>query len=178
MVGVIDWLKTYALAIACVVAAAGLASTGVQSLRLANAKTDLAKEQKARSDDRATAEAGARLANDNYRAEEARRAKERQEALDAKEAQLVSLRADIALRDAAAGRLQERVAALVAAAREAARNPEAPRPSPAADDATGVLADVLGRCVARVRLLASVADERGAAGATCERVYDSLSEVP
>lgn len=172
---IVDWFKTNALVIASVAAVAGWGMVGVQQLRVAGLKTDVANEQRDRAAERQAAEKSARLANDNYRAEEARRAKERQEALDAKEALLASLRADLALRDAAAGRLQERVAALVAAAREAARNPTAAPAGPPAEDATGVLADVLGRCVARVQLLATVADERGAAGATCERVYDSLN---
>lgn len=38
-----------------------------------------------------------------------------------------------------------------------------------------MLADVLGRCIARVRLLATAADERGAAGALCEREYDEVT---
>ncbi len=172
---IIAWLLRYAIVLLSAAALAGWGMVGVQAIRLASAKASLATEQRDRARERADAEKAASDANSNYRAEETRRAKERQEALDAKEAQLVSLRADIALRDAAAGRLQERVAALVAAARAAASNPAPAQPGTPAEDATGMLADVLGRCIARVRLLAEVADERGAAGATCERVYDSLT---
>jgi len=45
-------------------------------------------------------------------------------------------------------------------------------------DAAGMLADVLGRCIARVRFLASVADERGTAGELCERSYEALNPSP
>ena len=59
----------------------------------------------------------------------------------------------------------------------AARNPGLAIGSPPTDDATGVLADVLGRCVARVQRLAAIADERGRAGQLCERAYDALTET-
>lgn len=176
------FIARYALVGSLILAGLGWAAAGVQAVRLAGTKTSLAgtktslaKEQKDRSDERAAAEKSARLDSETYRREEQLRAAEHQKALDDKEALLVGMRADIAVRDAAAGRLQERVTALVAAARATARDSQVAQPSPPADDAAGMLADVLGRCVARVRLLATVADERGAAGATCERLYDSLS---
>lgn len=121
--------------------------------------------------------AAARQAMDAARAEEQRRAAAHQEALDAYEAQLTRARADAVIAGAAAGRLQQRVAALVAAARDraAAGNPGPAAPGQAADDAAGVLADVLGRCVARAELLARVADERGTAGSACQRAYEALT---
>jgi hypothetical protein len=112
------------------------------------------------------------------RAEEQRRAASLQGNVDEAEKKLAAARADIAIRDAAAGRLQQRVATLVARAREAARNPQPAASSAPADDPAGMLADVLGRCVARVRLLATVADERGIAGNACQASYDALSPEP
>jgi hypothetical protein len=47
--------------------------------------------------------------------------------------------------------------------------------SPPAGQTAGVLADVLGKCVRRVRRVAEYADEASAAGAACERAYDSLT---
>lgn len=112
------------------------------------------------------------------RDEEARRYAARKEIDDAHQAELVRLRADAAVADAAAGRLRQRVADLIAAARGAyapAANPAAVQPGPAAADAAGMLADVLGRCIGRVRQLAAIADHRGAAGTACQREYDALT---
>ena len=126
---------------------------------------------------RAAVAAAAQLA---ARAEEQRRAAAHQEALDAYEAQLARARADAAIADAAAGRLRQRVAALIRAARgdSGGADPGVAPPGPAAQDPAGLLADVLGRCVERVRFLAAAADERGAAGQACERAYDALTPAP
>lgn len=120
--------------------------------------------------------AKALAAERRQRDEEQRRAKAQQEIEDAHQLALQKARADVAIADAAAGRLRERVIALVAASRSAAGHDTGAAPiSPPADDAAGVFADVLGRCVARVRLLAAVADDRGAAGSACEQSYDALT---
>lgn len=116
-----------------------------------------------------------RLAAQAARAEEQRRTAALQEAVDAAERSAQRERADRAIADAAAGRLLERVRALVAASRFAASNPVTSVLGQAAEDAPGVLADMLGRCVSRVRLVAAVADERGRAGELCERAYDALT---
>lgn len=117
------------------------------------------------------------VAAEDARAEEMRRAKAQKEIEDANEARLQTLRADAAVADAAAGRLRQRVADLIAAARRGAGASD-PAPvvgSPAAGDPVGVFANVLSRCVERVRFLAAVADERGAAGAACVSEYDALT---
>lgn len=72
----------------------------------------------------------------------------------------------------AARRLRGRLAAIVAGA--AASNPAAAAGCTTAGDPIGVLADVLGRADARAGILASYADAARAAGAACERAYDSL----
>lgn len=160
-----------AAAVVGLVGAAFLVQHGqIQSLRV-----KLSAEQTGRAQDREAYAAAALKASTEYRAEEQRRAAEQQEKIDAAEQKLVQERADRAVADAAAGRLSQRVAALVAAAREAARNPQAVQPGAAADDPAGMLADVLGRCVQRVRLLATLADERGTAGQLCEQSYDALT---
>jgi hypothetical protein len=117
------------------------------------------------------------VAEEAARAEEARRAAAQQEIEDAHDHAMQAARADAAIADAAAGRLRQRVANLITAARSggAAGNPAPVGQSPAADDADVVLADVLGRCVAAARQLAAIADERGAAGSACERSYDALT---
>lgn len=111
------------------------------------------------------------------RLEEQRRVTALQEALDAAELEARRERADRAIADAAAGSLRERIAALVTASRFAARNPGLALGGTPAGDAAGMLADVLGRCEARVRVLAGVADERGRAGQLCERAYDALTPI-
>jgi hypothetical protein len=84
-------------------------------------------------------------------------------------------RADAAAAGAAERRMLERAAAAAAAQRA---DPAAAGASAPAADAAGVSADVLGRCSERVRFLAELADERGRAGATCERAYDALTLKP
>lgn len=116
-----------------------------------------------------------RLAARAARAEEQRRVAALQEALDAAEIEARREREGRAAADAAAAGLRERFAAAATAARFAACNPGLALGGPSAADPAGMLADVLGRCEARVRLLADVADQRGRAGKLCERAYDALT---
>jgi hypothetical protein len=152
-----------------------VAGLGVQTLRVDHALRDLAEVQAAWSRDREQAAEKSRQAEATARAREQAWLAQQKELDDANNLKLQALRADIALRDAAAGRLQQRVAALVAAARAAATGASPEQGSPPAADTTGMLADVLGRCIERVRLLATVADERGAAGALCEGEHDAVT---
>jgi hypothetical protein len=106
---------------------------------------------------------------------EAKRIEKQREIDDATEREMQTLRADADAAAAAGGRLRKRVADLLAA-RGGQAGPDQPiaGDSAPAEDAARVLADVLGRCVDRVRLLAVIADERGAAGGACERSYQTL----
>ncbi len=161
---------------AAALAVAGLlVVVGVQRLQIGSVRLELSAEQNARITDREAATTAALKESARIRAEEAAGRKKLQEALDDERKKTQAARADAAISDAAAGRLRDRVAAIVAAAREAARNPGVAPGSPPADDASGMLSDVLGRCVTRVRQLADIADARGIAGSTCERAYDALS---
>lgn len=137
----------------------------------AKVQATLDKERREWADERAAAAESARLAAKAALAETMRRTQALQEAVNAAELVAQRERADRVVADAAAGRLRERIDALVTAA----RNPGLAIGSPPTDDATGVLADVLGRCVARVQRLAAIADERGRAGQLCERAYDALN---
>lgn len=171
---VATWLQTYALAIVSVIALAGWGSVGVQSYRLATTETSLANEKTGRAEDRLQAETTARLTEAKFRQEEARTRAATQKAIDEANQIAERERNDRAIADAAAGRLQQRLDAYVAAARKAAQAASASDGSQATEGPTGVLALVLSRCVERVRLLASVADERGRAGSTCERISDEV----
>ena len=135
----------------------------------------LDKERREWADEKAAAAEAYRLAVRTAQAESERRSAALQEAVNAAELVAQRERADRVVADAAAGGLRERIAALVAAARFVSRNPGPAAGGATADDPTGVLADVLGRCVSRVQRLATVADERGRAGQLCERAYDALT---
>lgn len=148
----------------------------VQRLELADARAALATEKAAHQGDLKSLGDAALAQTNAFRARE-RQWQADQEKHDAedreRQAQLVRAR-DAAV--AAAAGVQQRFAAAVAAARrEAAASAAAQPSSPAASAAEGVLADVFGRCVARVRLLAAVADERGRAGRLCEVSYDDIT---
>ncbi len=125
--------------------------------------------------EREAAAESARLAQRAAHAEEQRRVTAIQEALNAAEIEARRERESRVAADADAAGLRERVAAVAAAARFAARNPGLALGGPSATDPAGMLADVLGRCEARVRVLADVADQRGRAGRLCERAYDALT---
>lgn len=159
-----------------------VAAIGAQQLRVASARgdaqscrVDLATEKGARQQDRALSAAAYAAQSESYRAEEQRRTKAQQKVVDEAEKRLVKLRADQAIADAAAGRLRQRVVALVAAVRAAANNPAASASGASAPDAVDLLADLQRRADERAGLLARVADERGAAGEACVAAYESLT---
>lgn len=110
------------------------------------------------------------------REEEKRRALSQAAIEEAHAKELVRLRADAAVADAAAGRLRERVAALIAAARRdsAGADPAAVGAGPAACPEADLLAVVLGRAVEAAGQLAAAADESRAAGSACVAEYDAL----
>jgi hypothetical protein len=169
---------TWLLPAAAVVGAALLATAGVQTWRLHTEQAARATDRASMAEERLLASRVTLLDEQRNRAEEQRRRDEQQEKIDAAEKTAERDRADRAIAVAAAGRLSQRVTALVAAAREAGSNSQAVQPGQAASDPAGMLVDVLGRCVQRVRLLASVADERGNAGKLCEQSYDALTDAP
>lgn len=168
-------LSTYRLGIEIALVGLLLAALGVQTWRLHSEQADSAAERVSFAEARTLASRASAAEEAKNRAEEKRVRDAQQEKIDAAEQVIARERADRAIADAAAGRLSQRVAALVASAREAARNPATAQAGPAADDSAGVLAELLGRCVQRVRLLAAVADERGTAGQLCEQSYDALT---
>lgn len=164
---VLLWLISGAL---CAV----MAFASLQTYRLARARADLAVEQRDRATDAAHADQSARAQVERFRAQESQWADSQRKAIDEAEHKAAEARADALLADAARGRMQQRVADLVAAARRAAAHPAAPGASAPAEDAVGMLAELQRRADERAGVLARVADERGAAGALCERAYDAL----
>lgn len=161
--------------------AGSLVFGSAQTLRLARARVDLAAEkrnlateQRDRAEDLARAAQAAREQTERFRAKEAEWGESQRRAIDAEKLKTERARADLVLADAARGRVQQRVAFLVTAARRAAADPAAASASAPADDSAGMLAELQRRADERAGVLARVADERGAAGELCERAYDAL----
>jgi hypothetical protein len=159
-------------------AALAVTTIGVQQLRVAHLKTTLADCHSAHDAAVARASQAALELSEAYRTEEQRRATAAKEIQDDAQLKIAAARADAAAADAATSRLRVRIAATVAAARAAAGRPAPARGSAPAGDPIGMLADVLGRADARAGRLARIADQRGAAGAACERAYNSLTGSP
>ena len=87
--------------------------------------------------------------------------------------QLAAARTDAKRAGGALERLQQRLAATEQRSRDAG-NAITAQLSQAAEGTARVRADLLGRIGEAAQLYASVADERGIAGATCEQVYDAV----
>lgn len=87
--------------------------------------------------------------------------------------QLVAARTDAERAGSALERLQQRLAAAEQRSRDAG-NAITAQLSASAEDAARVRADVLSGIGAAAQLYAAVADDRGIAGATCEKSYDAV----
>lgn len=87
--------------------------------------------------------------------------------------QLAVARTDAERAGTALERLQQRLAATEQRSRDAG-NAITAQLSQAAEGTARVRADLLGRIGEAAQLYAAVADERGIAGATCEKSYDAV----
>lgn len=131
-------------------------------------------EARAAFDQAQTAAAAERAASAaEVERETSRRLKTVQEVADAATLQARRDRAAAGQLRAAADQLRARISAVEAGAR--------PGDTPAsgggatAPGAARMLADVLGQCVDRVRVLAEFADQSRTAGQACERAYEALT---
>jgi hypothetical protein len=106
--------------------------------------------------------------------ETTRRVAAQQEVAHAAQIQADAARADAAAAAHARDALRVQLDAFVRAHRGPV-DPGAAGGGSAASDPIGVLADVLSRADERAGVLAGVADQRGIAGAACERAYDALT---
>ena len=109
-------------------------------------------------------------------AETARRLQAQKGATDAAKQKTAALAADMARARSNEQRLLEQLAA-VQANPGPADSAAAPG-SPPATATTGMLADLLSKCVGRVRRLAEHLDASTTAGETCEASYDALTAKP
>lgn len=106
--------------------------------------------------------------------ETTRRVAAQQEVAHAAQVQADAARADAVSAARARDSLRVQLSAFVSAHRGPVDPGTAGGGTPAGDP-IGVLADVLGRADERAGILAGIADERGIAGAACERAYDALT---
>ncbi|MFN3766845.1 MAG: DUF2514 family protein [Ectopseudomonas guguanensis] len=88
--------------------------------------------------------------------------------------QLDAARGDAERAGSALERLQQRLAAAEQRSRDAGNSITA-QLGKAAEDAARMRADMLGRLGEAVRLYVDIADQRGIAGAACERAYDGVA---
>lgn len=148
-------------------------AVGVQQVRVLSAQSDAAQ---ARTDLAAyrteVSERDRRAAL--YVIQENQRRQAATEKADAEaQEQLAVARSDAERAGSALERLQQRLAAAEQRSRDAG-NAITAQLGQTAEDAARVRAHVLGRVGEAAQLYAGVADERGIAGAACERAYDSV----
>jgi hypothetical protein len=156
--------------------AALVAAFGVQSYRLNSERADHAETRQQWADARAVQQEAARIESERQRAEEQRRAAANQEQDRADHKTISQLRADAAAGAAVAQRLRERIAAVATSAGQASSNPGAPGISQAAEPSAGMFADLYSRLESFETAVAGFADASRAAGLSCERRYESLSQ--
>lgn len=157
------------------VAALAIAAAGVQTVRLASEKTDFAEARATWADTRAEAARIHAKAESVQREEENRRQLEKDNAILEAKSQLAGLAADLVRADRSAASLRDAAQAAAKRASEAGGSASTGTGGAPTQDPAGVLADVLASIDERAGILAKIADERGIAGATCERSYDSLT---
>ena len=110
-----------------------------------------------------------------FRAREERWKLEQKEARVAHEKAVAQLRADVAVADAAAGRLRDRTRTLDADVRRGAADPSAAGDGPTADTALDLLADMSGRLDEAAGILAEYAQAARNAGQQCVSNYEALT---
>ncbi len=142
-------------------------AAGVQTLRLA-------REQAAHAETRRDYAEAAQAAVEQVRAEEHRRHRALQEAIEHAEKDAQKARADASRARAAGDRLRDAARSVATAA--CPDHPAAAEPGAPADTAAELLAFVLERVDERAGELARVADEARVAGLACEAAYDALTQ--
>ena len=165
------WLKLvpswawWALALAVV--------AGGQQIRVSSAQSVAAGAQRELADYRAeVAERDRRGAM--FIIQENQRRQAATEKADAEaQQQLAAARGDAERAGTALERLQQRLAAAERRSRDAGNSITA-QLGQAAEDTARVRADLFGRLGAAAQLYAGIADQRGIAGAACERAYDGV----
>ncbi|WP_080559445.1 DUF2514 family protein [Variovorax paradoxus] len=157
----------------CLGLAGALLTAGVERTRAASARAEASTARKDLAEFRATQAESGRLAERAARnTEQTWRARVDGVIQDGQK-QIAAARADAASAADAERRLRTQLAAFRAAVRTASTAPTPAEGGAAAADPLDLLADLFGRADARAGELARIADERGAAGTTCERHADA-----
>ncbi len=136
--------------------------------------SDVAKYEAERTKAALSAAVDQAKAVDRARAEEQRRTAAQTEIANAAIQDAKAAQADARIADAARRELLARATALANAARRPGDSGIVGS-GPAAGDAAGLLADVLGKIDQRAQDLAEFADAAHIAGQACERSYDALT---
>lgn len=177
MLGLIPtWFRPW-MAWAAAVVALGLL-LALQTVRLADERTEHQTTVSMWVKDRETRERNARLAVEAAREEEKRRTDAVQGIADETQKKLDGALADADAARDAGDRLRQRVAQLTAAlGRTTASKPAAAGPGAPAQTTADLLADVQRRLDEATDTIAGFADRAHTAGLGCERSYDAL-ETP
>ncbi|WP_339091098.1 DUF2514 family protein [Variovorax paradoxus] len=158
------------------IAVAGLlALLGLQTVRLAEQRSDTASARTELADYRATAAESARLAERAQRTLEQTWRTRVDGVIQDGQKQIAAARADADRAGDAARQLHQQLATYRAAVRAASAAPAAAAGGPTTADPLDLLADLFGRADARAGELARIADKRGAAGTICERHADAVT---
>ncbi|WP_339091854.1 DUF2514 family protein [Variovorax paradoxus] len=158
------------------IAVAGLlALLGLQTVRLAEQRSDSAAARTELAEYRATAAESGRLAERAQRTLEHTWRTRVDGVIQDGQKQIAAARVDADRAGDAARQLQQQLAAYRAAVRAASAAPAAAAGGPPAADPLDLLADLFGRADARAGEMARIADERGAAGTICERHADAVT---
>lgn len=166
------WLEPYKLIAELVVIAVLLGIIGVEYAQVQRADAKWQAEVASHDKDKADAATASLAASERARLAEQKLTQTFQGEINEATQQTAKASVDRDAAAVAAGRLSKRVDAYIAAARARSAAPAASGASAPASDPTGMLADVLGRCSARVRLLATFGDASTQAGRVCEFSYD------
>lgn len=158
---------------ALVVALAAFA--GIQTLRLANERTEHATTRTGHAELLAAMERGAREAIAAARAEEQRRAEALQGVIDEAEKNLAKSRADAVAASNAGDRLRQRIAELTSTCGGGSSDPSPSGAGPATQSTADLLADVQRRLDEAAEGIARFADQAHAAGAACQRSHGTLT---
>jgi len=159
-----------------IVLAGLLALLGLQTKRLADQRADTAAARTELAELRATAAESGRLAERAQRTLEQTWRIRVDGVIKDGQKQLAAAQADAATAVDAAHELHTQLAAYRAAVRAASAAPAAATGGPPAADPLDLLADLFGRADARAGELARIADDRGAAGAICQRYVDATRQ--